>query len=373
MGPGGGAGKPGRGPGPEGAEGFEKAALFAIVGKHTPTNLHRVAMSIRPRSRPFPSLRFLSAALVVALAACGGSSGPASPPDPPGDPTPVDVPARGTAATFDVATWNVEWFGDTGNGPSDEALQLQRVREVISGAEVDLWAVQEVVEAAAFSSLVAGLPGYAGFLANDPSVEGGAQWYSDFGDREQKVGLVYRSSAVEVLGAKIVLEDRDFEFAGRPPLEVRVRVTTGAAPLDAVIVVLHAKAGAAVADWDRRRVAAGALREYLDATWPEFPVWVIGDFNDDVDTSIAPGQETPYAPFLLAGSGWAFPTAALSQAGISSTVDYPDVIDHHLLSDEALAYYQAGSAEAWRLDALVPRYGDTTSDHFPVLARYTVN
>ncbi|HSG46440.1 MAG TPA: endonuclease/exonuclease/phosphatase family protein, partial [Longimicrobiales bacterium] len=313
-------------------------------------------------------------ALALALAACGGSNGsPSSPPDPPGEATPVEVPARGSAATFDVATWNVEWFGDPGNGPDDEGLQLQRVREVVSGADLDLWGVQEVVAEAAFATLVAGLPGYAGFLANASSVEGGAAWYSDFGDQEQKVGLIYKASAVEVLGARIILTEQDHAFAGRPPLEVQVRLTLGSAPLEAVVVVLHAKAGAAVEDWERRRVAAQALRSYLDATWPDAPVWVIGDFNDDVDTSIVTGRATPYASFLEAGSGWAFPTMALSQAGTPSTVGYADVIDHHLVSDEVLALYQAGSAEAYLLNAIVPRYGETTSDHYPVLARYGVN
>ncbi|HSG49401.1 MAG TPA: hypothetical protein VLA43_16395, partial [Longimicrobiales bacterium] len=84
---------------------------------------------------PFPPAAL---ALALALAACGGSNGsPSSPPDPQGEATPVEVPARGSAATFDVATWNVEWFGDPGNGPDDEGLQLQRVREVVSGADLD--------------------------------------------------------------------------------------------------------------------------------------------------------------------------------------------------------------------------------------------
>lgn len=285
----------------------------------------------------------------------------------------MEVPARGTDATFDVATWNVEWFGEEGMGPENEALQLQRVREVISGADLDLWGMQEVVGESAFAALVAGLPGYAGFLANDAAVENGAAWYSDFGDREQKVGLVYRTSAMEVLGSRIVLTQYDHAFAGRPPLEVRVRLTLGTVPTDAVVMVLHAKAGADAEDWDRRSAAAHALKAYLDATWPDVPVWVIGDFNDDVDTSITAGRATPYAPFLGAGSAWSFPTAAISQAGIPSTVGYPDVIDHHLVSDEVLARYQAGSAEAYRLDGIIPRFGDTTSDHYPVVARYGVN
>lgn len=308
------------------------------------------------------------AAVVVwlALAACGGS---ATPPDAQPEP-PLTIPARGGAATLDVATWNLEWFGDPGNGPTDEARQLRRVRDVIQGTDLDLWGVQEVVGAEAFASLLAELPGYAGLLANHPSVRDGPAFYSDFGDREQKVGLIWRTSVVQVLDARLILTERDHEFAGRPPLQVRVRLTLGGETLEGVVVVLHAKAGADEPSWVRREAGARALRAWLDATWPDTPVWILGDFNDDVDTSILEGRPTPYAPFLDAESTWSFPTGALSRAGVSSTLGYRDVIDHHLVSDEVLARYRAGSAEAYRVDAHVPDYGSTTSDHLPVLTRY---
>lgn len=322
------------------------------------------------RRLPVPGAFNLASALVLlAAAGCGSSTTP-----PPGDdsdaPEPVLVPSRGTAATFDVATWNLEWFGDTGNGPADEPLQLQRVREVMQGADLDLWGVQEVVSAGAFQALVAGLPGYAGLLANAPTVEGGATWYSDFGDLEQKVGLVYKTSLVEVLGARIVLTASDHAFAGRPPLEARIRVRLDGVTVEGVVLVLHAKAGADEASWERREAAARALRDYLDATWPTVPVWVIGDFNDDVDVSITPGKPSPYGPFLGQTTTWTFATSVLSASGATTTVGYSDVIDHQLVSDEAWGMYQTSSVEAYRLDAIVPSYGTTTSDHFPVLARY---
>lgn len=311
-------------------------------------------------------------ALALSLASCGGEPASPSGPGGPTGPVAVNVPAKGTGATFDAATWNLEWLGDTGNGPADESLQLQRVGEVIRGARLDLWGLQEVVDEGSFTQLLAALPGYGGLLANASSVESGPAHYSDFGNREQKVALVFDTAAVQVLGARVILTDKNNAFAGRPPLEVRVRIKGGTAPLEAVVLVLHAKAGADEESWARREEAARALQAYLDATWPAALVWVLGDFNDDVDTSITTGRATPYAGFLSAGSGWFFPSAALSAAGSSSTVGYLDTIDHHLVSDEVAATYQVGSAEAWRLDQVVPDYGRTTSDHFPVLARYTL-
>jgi endonuclease/exonuclease/phosphatase family metal-dependent hydrolase len=289
-----------------------------------------------------------------------------------GGDVPVSVPSRGAAATFDAATWNIEWFGDEGNGPVDEETQLRRVRDVVNGAELELWAVQEIVDPAAFSALVAATPGYAGLLANQPSVADGPSYYNDFGGNEQKVGLIYRTDAVEILSARIILAELDFAFAGRPPMEARVRVSAGGTTVEGVVIVLHAKASRDLESYRRRRNAAEGLQAYLDATWPDAPVWVLGDFNDDVDTSIRTGQPSPYAG-LVAAPEWTFTTGVLSAAGESSTVGFDDVIDHHLVSDEVAAGYVDGSAEVFDLDAYIQGYGTTTSDHYPILARYRLD
>jgi endonuclease/exonuclease/phosphatase family metal-dependent hydrolase len=306
----------------------------------------------------------------VLAAGCGGSDSTADP-DPPVDGEPIEVPARGTAASFDVGTWNLDWFGDTGNGPSDEALQLRHVRDVLNGTALDLWALQEVVDQEAFDALVTALPGFSGLLADDPSVAGGPEWYRDFGDREQKVALLYRTSVVTVRSARVILTAENFAFAGRPPLEVEISVALGGAPVNAVVLVLHAKAAADAASRDRRQAGSEALQVYLEQRWPTTPVWVLGDFNDDVDTSITPGRPSPYANFVAAPD-WSFATATLSRQGVSSTVGFDDVIDHHLVSDEAGAWYVTGSAEAYRVDQWVPSYARSTTDHYPVLTRYAL-
>jgi len=309
--------------------------------------------------------RLLLVLLAGATAGCGGSSEPTAD-GAPSEPEPTARPAD----TFDVATWNLEWFGSVGNGPVDEALQLENVRAVIAGADVDLWSVQEVVDEDHFTALLEELPGYAGLLADDPSVSDGPAFYTDYGDLEQKVGVVYRPDVVEVLGASVILGEENFAFAGRPPVALRVRLRLNGTLRNAVVVLLHAKAGDGEEDWARRRDAAIALKGYLDERWPNEPVWVLGDFNDDVDRSITGGIESPYAVFGEDAADWSFPTGAISARGISSTVYWPEVVDHHLVSSEAGALYLDGSAEVLRPDTLLARYGETTSDHRPVVSRY---
>ena len=199
-------------------------------------------------------------------AACGGagSAPAATPPTTPTTPTtplaPV-IPAIGDANVIDMATWNLEWFGDPANGPTNETQQAANIRAAIAAADLDLWAVQEVVSASAFRSLVAALPGYGGVLANDPAVVGGAASYSDFNDAEQKVGLLVKSAVASVIGARVILTERDFDFAGRPPVEFRLRVTLGGVVDTIPVIVLHAKAGSDAASWDASSATATALTE----------------------------------------------------------------------------------------------------------------
>ncbi len=309
--------------------------------------------------------------LLLPIAACGSSSSPIDPGDgsrP--DPQPVQVPAAGASSTFDVATWNVLNFGAPNSGPSDEPLQLARVRDVILGTDADLWGMQEVTSATAFATLLAQLPGYGGLLANAPTVENGAAFYDE---GEIKVGLVYKQSVVAVQSARVVLTGLNREFAGRPPLEVRVRVGLEGAEHDVVAMVLHAKANSEVSSWEQRAAAATGLHDYLNDAWPDAPVFVVGDWNDDLDESITPGRDTPYRIFLDAAPTWVFPTETLGAGGATSILGFDDVIDHILASDESMVWYEAGSALVHRVNEHVPRYRETTSDHLPVLARFRLD
>lgn len=306
------------------------------------------------------------------LGGCGSSSQNAvsEPPDLPTDTTTGPrLPAVGTATTLDVAAWNIEWFGSISNGPTNEALQLQNVRAVIRGADVDLWGLAEVVDRNHWDALKARLPGYSGVLANETSVAGGASFYDN---GEQKVALLYKSSVATLRGARIILTGNNDEFAGRPPLEVRLGITLNGATEEWIVIVLHAKAFNDEASRQRRANASATLKAYLDATYPTQKVLVIGDWNDDVDTSITPGKATPYANFVADSARYRFPTAALSAAGTSSTVRYPDLVDHHLITNEVAAGYVATSAMVYRADTYLPNYEATTSDHFPVVTRYTL-
>jgi endonuclease/exonuclease/phosphatase family metal-dependent hydrolase len=281
----------------------------------------------------------------------------------------VAIPAKGTASTLDVSSWNIEFFGSTGNGPTDETLQLNNARDIIAGTDFDIWGLAEIVGTTQFNSLKSQLPGYSGLLANDPLVTSGSSFYTA---SEQKVGILFKSSVATLQSARLILTQNDADFAGRPPLEVKLRVTVNGVTEDLVVIVLHAKAFNDLTSFQRRQAASTALKSFLDTTYPTQKVIVVGDFNDDVDTSITSGQASPYQNFVSDTADYTFLTRPLSLSGQSSTVSFPDMIDHHLATNDLASGFVASSAEVYRVDAFISGYGNNTSDHFPVLSRYSL-
>jgi len=312
-----------------------------------------------------------SAFFLFALAGCQSITDVATPSAHGLSPRFATIPPQGTATSLDIGNWNLEWFGDPSNGPANDALQESNVKDVIVGADLDIWGVEEVVDTTnEWNLLKSQLPGYTGIIANEPIVVNGPQYYSDFSNTEQKVGILFKSSVATLLGAKIILTANDYDFAGRPPMEVTLRVTLNGATEDVVVIVLHNKCCSDQTTWQRSQNASLALKNYLDPTYPTPKVWVIGDRNDDTDTSITTGDPTPWANFLSDPSRYTFPTKALSDAHIASTVSYPDFIDHQLFTNEVGGMYIAGSASIIRADNYITNYGSTTTDHYPVFSRY---
>ena len=314
--------------------------------------------------------RLVGLGLTLTVLGCGGgATQTGAVPPPPGPP--YTVPAQGSATTLDVANWNLDWFGDPANGPTNEGLQEQNVQAVLAGMDCDLWGLEEVVDAGAFRTLVAGLPGCAGLLASDPQVSQGAAYY---GVSEQKVALVYKTTLATLDSAQVILRDHDYDFAGRPPLEARFQVNLNGSTGTLYIIVIHAKAGSDSASYQRRLAAATALKAYLDTVRAQDRVMVVGDFNDDLDASITLGQASPYQAFVADTARYFAPTKALSDAGQGtylSSYGSTDPIDHQIVSAAWAAQYVGGSAEAFHVDQYVGSYTTTTTDHRPVVTRWT--
>jgi endonuclease/exonuclease/phosphatase family metal-dependent hydrolase len=275
-----------------------------------------------------------------------------------------------------LANWNLEWFGADKDsdgrelGPSDEALQVANVRDVMLSVGADVWAVQEVVALESFNTLKAQLPGYDGFLSSDARVARGADEYSP---AEQKLALLYRSDRVQVLGTPMLLpRGAVFEttdpYAGRPPLRVDLRVLHEGGAVDLTVVVVHLKALTTDADYARRKRAAELIKQYLDQNLPTQRVLVLGDWNDDLDVSIASGNPTPFQNFLDDPADYTFLTKPFTDSNQGTTYSFSNAIDHQLATNDLSANYVTGSASI--VKPAISGYPFNTSDHYPVTSRF---
>jgi endonuclease/exonuclease/phosphatase family metal-dependent hydrolase len=272
------------------------------------------------------------------------------------------VPKIGTDTTLDIGTWNIEWFGDSLNGPSNEVTQLKNVTEVIQGMNLDLLGLCEISNAGYWAKLQSNLPDYGAVLTN----------YS----QTQKTGLLYRKSMFRLLYSKSILLAFDYEFAsGRFPLEVALETQWGTKKDTMYIWVMHLKANTGstsekLTSYNRRAKAAEELKNYLDPK-KRWKGVVLGDWNDDLDVSIVSGKASPFVDWRN-DTNYVFPSYRLSLAKQKSTASYSEMIDHMCVTTSMKSNWLLNQSGVMVGDAYVPSYRFNTSDHYPVWARFSM-
>lgn len=274
-----------------------------------------------------------------------------------------NITPQGDTNAIEIANWNVEWYGDAGNGPSNETLQQSNVKNIIQKSNIDIWGLQEISSATAFTKLLSDLNNEYDYAIST--------W-----DQIQKTALIFKKETCRKLYAKNILAVYDREFAsGRLPLEVALEINFKNRKDTIYLFVLHLKANTGnstekAAALDLRKRSSEALKEYLDENFKNRNVVVLGDWNDDVDVSIYNNQTTPFIKFVQDNDKYIFVTQPLSLAGERSTVSYNNVIDHQCISKSMHFYYISNTTKIFYLNSIVSNYSNTTSDHYPVISKY---
>ena len=269
---------------------------------------------------------------------------------PPGrdGPPPVDddlVPPVGSAATFDIASWNAENFPKS-------ARAIDLLADLIASLDVDLIVFEEIASVQAWNDLLARLPAYEGVLSSHryaPTLY-------------QKLGFLYRKGLVTVGPAELLFTSDNYGFP-RPAMKVHVE----AAGLDFDAIGVHLKAGSSTDDAARRAAAVQVLDAYLRAQIDgggEDEVVVLGDYNEVITD--AEGRQV-LAPLHGASDRYRFLTEPAALAGEHTFISSNMVIDHIVVT--AGLYDEVGAARAVipRLETMVPRYDPDLTDHLPVI------
>ncbi|PRY87131.1 T9SS-dependent choice-of-anchor J family protein [Mongoliibacter ruber] len=294
--------------------------------------------------------------------------------------------------TFDVVNWNIEWFGSAGNGPSNLDLQLQNVKTLIEDLDADVYAFQEITGSQKLDELIEALEDYEGIVS--PAVSLGPDNF----ETAQKLVFLYKKSTVEPIKTRVLLEgvqasdlldypsppDR-FWASGRLPFLLEVKTNIDGVQQKFNLVNIHARSNgggesAGNPRYAMRRYDVNVLKDSLDAYYPDVPLIILGDYNDDLDETVADQtaptvntSETSFINYINDPENYTPVTISLSNAGLRSFPSFENVIDHVIISNELNDNWLVNSERLVVPFDLIPNYLNTTSDHLAVKTRFTVS
>lgn len=292
----------------------------------------------------------------------------------PNEPVPAD-------ATLEAVTWNIEGYGTgfTGPGDDDEELQLKNIIRITDSLKADFYAFEEVADQQSLDNILDNMKGFRGFVADY------------IGQSLLRMAVAYNTNTIDSLTSGTIkdvtgISNSDWEdywANGRTPLYFKFRYTFQGNSQEFYAVVLHGKANTGSQSeqakaYERRKNAAEGLYQYLNTNKPDANIIMLGDYNDDLDESIYQKSDgsypdTPYQDFVSDTQNYDVLSKKFSDAGESASVNYDDIIDHITISDELFDSYVKNSVQIYDAPLeYITSYGQTTSDHLPVWAKFDV-
>ena len=273
-----------------------------------------------------------------------------------------------------VMTWNIKYFG----GSASDDRQVGNVIEVLKRIKPDIVAIQEIVSDDVLDEIVAEIPAYGAL-------------YATYITQSQKLAFLFNKEVLKVVIATSIdqvdstlradanlLDDLKYYAAGRLPYFVKFDLSKGNTIGSLSTINIHAKAntGDRQQSYYRRSNMANVLYETIlrnEDTW-EHSI-LLGDYNDDLDVSIYNELSTPYLSFLTNETYFWPVTFPLTTSGLTSMPSYNDVIDHIIAtrSMEDFSFIREGDVSVHRPDSYIQNYESTTSDHYPVVASFTLS
>ncbi|MFT4709347.1 MAG: endonuclease/exonuclease/phosphatase family metal-dependent hydrolase [Planctomycetota bacterium] len=314
---------------------------------YQPIPMHNLLTS---RTRPLRSL-MLGPLLLAAMAASSVDSSAQT----------LEDLSFGTEATFDLVTWNIEWF------PKNGQASIDAVKEVIEALDADLLALQEITDTAILQQLVDDLPGYDTFYQSS--------WFAG-------LAFVYNSSTIQVQATYEIYTTQPYWSPfPRSPVVMELKFKGE----DVVVINNHFKCcGDGFLDLsdpndeeNRRLIASNLLKSYIDTNHPDTRVLLVGDLNDILSDQ---PSDNVFQSFLNEPSDYAFADSGIA-TGSSSDWSYPgwpSHLDHVLITNELFAELASasGAIETIHIEDYLPggwsQYEADISDHRPVGIRLPV-
>ena len=290
--------------------------------------------------------------------------------------------AQSSTSTLDVIGWNLEFFGAPyASGPTNKDLQEANAKKLMRYFDADIYGLVEIVDTMRLRRVRDSLGTNFEYIIAPYSTDGpiGTNGWR----QSQKLAFLYKKDIFSNISTRGMMLNSPTAVSnwasGRMPFLLKADATINGITKTINFIVVHGKAGNTASDYNRRLAGVQELKDTLDAHFSTANVFILGDFNDALNASIYSGASvSSYTPLISDSTDsdhYKSITLPLGYAGQTSMINFPNVIDNHVISNEVVPFYVLNSAQI-RTDVttIVPDYvtAHNTSDHYPVFSKYSL-
>ncbi len=268
----------------------------------------------------------------------------------------------GTDTTFEVMTWNIEWF------PKNGQTTINYVTQIIKALDIDLLAIQEVDDTISFNQMIDSLNAYEGYLESS--------WFAG-------LAYIYKPATIQINDIyEIYTTSQYWSSFPRSPMIIDLNYEGKRI----IVINNHFKCcGDGILDITnsndeetRRYHASNLLKEYIDIHFSNENVIILGDLNDVLSDS---NQNNVFQLILDDTDNYLFADYDIAMGNNSewSYPTWPSHIDHILITNELFDDFESvGSVVSTiKIDEFLPgswfEYDQNISDHRPVALKLDMN
>ena len=261
----------------------------------------------------------------------------------------------GTDSTFEILTWNIEWF------PKNGQTTVDYVTAIIQTLDVDVLAIQEVDDTDMFDQMLQNLTDYEGYYES--------AWFAG-------LAYIYKTDVIEINDIYEIYTTAPY-WSPFPRSPMVMDMTYLGENI--LIINNHFKCcGDGYLDLDdpddeetRRYLASNLLKEYIDTHFLNNNVIVLGDLNDILTDDT---ENNVFQMILNDSENYLFADMEIA-TGNSSEWSYPWLpshIDHILITNELFNAFgnESSTVQTIKIEEFMDggfdEYYKNISDHRPV-------
>jgi len=259
----------------------------------------------------------------------------------------------GTDSTFEVVSWNIEWF------PKNGQTTANYVETILTNLDADVYALQEIYDTTILKQVVANVPGYECYFKS-----------TYFGG----LAYVYNTNTVQINAKYEIYTTQPYWNAFPRSPQILELTFMGE---DYYIINNHLKCcGDGTLNTNdsseemRRYMAVYYIKQYIDNNLENENVILVGDLNDEL-TDFA--SHNVFQDFITDNTNYLFADMLIAQGNNAnwSYPSWPSHLDHILITNELFADFQNQDSEVAtiKVDDYMSSwntYDNNVSDHRPI-------